>query len=74
MPSNHVRAHSIALVDNTQIVTLEVVTAGPQGPSGTGSGGTGLPSGGNPGNVLLKKSYSDQDAEWSPVLDGGTFN
>lgn len=54
---------------------VEVITEGPQGergPSGDGTGG--LPTGGDPGNVLLKSTYGNYDAVWSPVVDGGTFN
>lgn len=34
----------------------------------------GLPNGGDPGNVLLKKTTANHDAEWVATLDGGTFN
>ncbi len=34
----------------------------------------GLPEGGNVGNVLLKSSQANYDADWAPSLDGGTFN
>lgn len=53
-------------------LTVEVVTAGPQGPSGSAVGG--LPTGGDPGNVLLKAGYSNYDAQWAATVDGGTFN
>lgn len=56
-------------------IMVEVITAGPQGEAGPmGDGANGLPTGGNPGNVLLKSSYGNYDAVWSPVVDGGTFN
>lgn len=53
-------------------ITVEIATEGPQGQAGVVTGG--LPTGGDPGNVLLKGSYSNYDAEWSAVVDGGTFN
>jgi hypothetical protein len=34
----------------------------------------GLPEGGDSGNVLLKTSQANYDADWLPSLDGGTFN
>ena len=33
-----------------------------------------LPTGGDPGNVLLKSGYPNYEADWSAVVDGGTFN
>ena len=33
-----------------------------------------LPTGGAPGNVLLKSGYANYQADWSAVVDGGTFN
>tara|TARA_Y100001963_G_C6756430_1_gene437102 strand:+ start:735 stop:986 length:252 start_codon:yes stop_codon:yes gene_type:complete len=54
----------------TQIV--DVVSQGPQGPSGMDAGG--LPTGGDPNNILIKSSYSNYDTSWSSSLDGGTFN
>jgi hypothetical protein len=48
---------------------VEVATAGPQG-AAVG----GLPTGGDPGNVLLKASNANYDAEWAATVDGGTFN
>jgi len=32
-----------------------------------------LPTGGAPGNVLLKSTYANYESEWSAVVDGGTF-
>jgi hypothetical protein len=34
----------------------------------------GLPTGGDPGNVLLKQTNANYDADWVATLDGGTFN
>ena len=34
----------------------------------------GLPEGGNVGNVLLKSTPANYDAEWAATIDGGTFN
>lgn len=33
-----------------------------------------LPTGGNPGNILIKQTNANYDADWTPTLDGGTFN
>jgi hypothetical protein len=57
---------AIELTTAAQPLLVEVQTAGPQG--------IGLPSGGDPGSVLLKSSYANYDSEWSAVVDGGTFN
>lgn len=35
--------------------------------------GSGLPNGGNPGDILMKSDYANGDADWQPTLDGGTF-
>lgn len=34
----------------------------------------GLPTGGDPGNVLLKTGTANYAANWAATLDGGTFN
>lgn len=34
----------------------------------------GLPTGGDPGNILIKDTNANYDASWAPTLDGGTFN
>lgn len=52
--------------------TVTAVTEGPQGPSGVAAGG--LPTGGDPGNVLLKNTSANYDSIWTATLDGGTFN
>ena len=57
--------------------TVEVTTAGPQGAAITGPqglAGEGVPVLGDPGNIIIKSSYTNYDTEWSAVLDGGTFN
>lgn len=33
-----------------------------------------LPTGGDPGNILIKQTNANYDADWAPTLDGGTFN
>lgn len=33
-----------------------------------------LPTGGDPGNILIKDTNANYDASWLPTLDGGTFN
>ena len=35
---------------------------------------SGLPTGGDPGNILLKQTNANYDASWVATLDGGTFN
>jgi len=67
---------NVTAVTNTVTVTegdttvVTITTAGPQGPSGDG---TGLPTGGDPGNILLKTTGANYDADWAATLDGGTF-
>jgi hypothetical protein len=61
----------VELVRPQESRLVEVVTTGPQGPAGPA--GPGLPNGGNPGDIVLKSSYANNDASWAPTLDGGTF-
>jgi hypothetical protein len=61
---------TVVTVSQTSVVTA--TTAGPQGPSGIAAGG--LPTGGDPGNILLKSSYANYESTWAANLDGGTFN
>jgi hypothetical protein len=70
---------NISAVSNTVVVTengsstvVTVITEGPQGPSGQAAGG--LPTGGDPGNILIKDTNANYDASWIATLDGGTFN
>jgi hypothetical protein len=63
-------AESVVVVERERDV-VEVVTAGAQG--AVGEAGPGVPTGGDPGNVLLKSSYANYESEWSAVVDGGTF-
>jgi hypothetical protein len=66
-------AGTVVVTDATRDV-VEVVTAGPAGAAGAqGEPGPGVPTGGNPGNVLLKSGYANYESEWSAVVDGGTF-
>ena len=58
------------VVTETAANVVEVQVPGPQGPSGDAAG---LPTGGDPGNVLLKSSGANYDATWAPTVDGGTF-
>jgi hypothetical protein len=61
---------TVVTVPQTSVVTA--LTEGPQGPSGTAAGG--LPTGGEPGNILLKSTYANYESTWAANLDGGTFN
>lgn len=63
-------AQVVELQVPTAPAVVEIATEGPQGAAGDA---TGLPTGGDPGNVLLKSSYANYESEWSPVVDGGTF-
>lgn len=66
-------AGTVVVTDATRDV-VEVVTTGPAGAAGVqGDPGPGVPTGGAPGNVLLKSTYANYESEWSPVVDGGTF-
>ncbi|NDD68136.1 MAG: hypothetical protein EBZ29_01730 [Synechococcaceae bacterium WB9_4xC_028] len=35
---------------------------------------SGLPTGGDPGNILIKQTNANYAADWVATLDGGTFN
>jgi len=62
------------LVTETVREVIEVAMPGPAGPAGAdGEAGVGVPTGGDPGNVLLKSGYGNYESEWSAVVDGGTF-
>ena len=61
---------TVVTVPQTSVVTA--LTEGPQGAPGLTSGG--LPTGGDPGNILLKSSYANFESTWTANLDGGTFN
>jgi hypothetical protein len=61
---------TVVTVPQTSVVTA--TTVGPQGPSSIAAGG--LPTGGDPGNILLKSSYANYESTWAANLDGGTFN
>ena len=61
---------TVVTVPQTSVVTA--VTEGPQGPSGIQAGA--LPTGGDPGNILVKTSNANYDTTWTATLDGGTFN
>jgi hypothetical protein len=77
---------AVEIVEEAGIHVLELIHPGPQGPPGaqgtqgpTGPAGpsgdaTGLPAGGDPGNILMKSSYANYESNWAPTLDGGTFN
>lgn len=65
---------SVSVIETQQEI-IEVVTEGPQGPSGlAGTPGIGLPTGGDPGNILMKSGTANYATAWAPVVDGGTFN
>lgn len=49
--------------------TLDFFGEGPQG-----AVGPGVSNGGNPGEILMKSSYSNYDTSWTATVDGGTFN
>lgn len=53
-------------------LVITTFTEGPQGPSGISAGA--LPTGGDPGNILIKNTNANYDTSWTPTLDGGTFN
>lgn len=61
---------TVVTVPQTSVVTA--FTEGPQGPSGTAGGS--LPTGGDPGNILIKTTNANYDTNWTATLDGGTFN
>jgi hypothetical protein len=61
---------TVVTVPQTSVVTA--FTEGPQGPSGIAGGA--LPTGGDPGNILIKTTNANYDTNWTATLDGGTFN
>ena len=63
-------AGTVVVTEATRDV-VNVVAAGPAGAQGVA--GPGVPTGGAPGNVLLKSGYPNYESEWSAVVDGGTF-
>lgn len=64
-------AVSVEVVEEGVVEVVEIIHPGPQGP--IGPDGAGLPTGGNPGDIIIKSSYANGDADWAPTLDGGTF-
>lgn len=73
-------SNTVVVTENgsTTVVTTPVttvvtaVTEGPQGAAGVAVGS--LPTGGDPGNILMKNTGANYDTSWVPTLDGGTFN
>jgi hypothetical protein len=61
---------TVVTVPQTSVVTA--ITQGPQGATGEVAGG--LPTGGDPGNILIKDTNANYDTSWTATLDGGTFN
>ena len=75
--------HTVIVTENSSstVITVPETTVvraiaqgpqGPQGPSGEVAGG--LPTGGDPGNILIKDTNANYEAAWTATLDGGTFN
>ena len=68
---------AIEIVEEAGVHVLELIHPGPQGPVGPiGPSGdaAGLPTGGDPGNILMKTTYANYESNWAATLDGGTFN
>ena len=68
---------AVEVVEEAGVEVLELIHPGPQGPAGPiGPSGdaAGLPTGGDPGNILMKSTYANYESSWAPTLDGGTFN
>lgn len=59
------------VVVETERDVVELVTQGPQGAAGPA--GPGVPTGGDPGSMLVKDGYSNHDTAWVSSIDGGTF-
>lgn len=51
------------------VVSVEIATAGAQGPAGQG-----VPSGGTTGQILTKASGTDYDTAWQDATGGGSSN
>lgn len=69
--------NTVTVTEGTNSV-ISAVTQGPQGARGldgaTGPVGAGMPTLGDPGNIIIKSSYTNYDIDWVSSLDGGTFN
>ena len=68
---------AIEIVEEAGVHVLELIHPGPQGPAGPiGPSGdaAGLPTGGDPGNILMKTTNANYASNWAATLDGGTFN
>ena len=68
---------AIEIVEEAGVHVLELIHPGPQGPVGPiGPSGdaAGLPTGSDPGNILMKSTYANYESNWAATLDGGTFN
>ncbi len=66
---NTVRVNETTNTITVQEASASVVKVITEGPTGSG-----VPALGDPGNIIIKSSYTNYDTEWSAVLDGGTFN
>ena len=75
MPSSTVDLGNVIGATGPQGPTGATGPTGPTGPKGdTGpTGATGLPVGGNPGDVLVKKSETDYEASWKSPLDAARY-
>lgn len=79
MTEVNVVSRSQRLIVDSPSRTVSVINAGamgPAGPAGVGSGGVGIPAGGDAEEVLTKNSSTDHDAGWAPIPPGiptGTF-
>lgn len=56
----------ISIIDETSTIELYVASEG--------SGGVGIPTGGQPGQFLIKTSFANYQTEWTNVINGGEFN
>ena len=68
---------AVEVIEEAGIHVLELIHPGPQGPAGPiGPSGdaAGLPTGGDPGNILMKTTNANYASNWAATLDGGTFN
>ena len=72
-----VQFQRVSANDLKALDVLELIHPGPQGPAGPiGPSGdaAGLPTGGDPGNILMKTTNANYASNLAATLDGGTFN
>lgn len=66
--------NTVRVNETTNTITVQEASASVVKVITEGPAGSGIPTLGNPGNIIIKSSYTNYDTEWSATVDGGTFN